>query len=76
MGRKVEETMLRQAYEYAKNSGLREIEAEYKPTKKNKPCFDFWIRSLFNYDNNTNRFTWSMDKEYPSHDLASIEIAE
>jgi predicted enzyme involved in methoxymalonyl-ACP biosynthesis len=45
MGRKVEETMVHLAIESARALGATTLEARLLPTKKNKPCLDFWKRS-------------------------------
>jgi len=76
MGRKIEEIMIYYAIEKAKNSGVEEIYADYIPTKKNKPCFQFWLDSGFKYDENLNRFSWSVKKDYVLHDFATIEIED
>lgn len=47
IGKKVEETMLFTAIQYAKGLGLENVKAEYIPTPKNKPCLDFWKNPAF-----------------------------
>jgi FkbH-like protein len=47
MGRKVEETMIHLAVETARAAGMTSVEARLLPTKKNRPCLDFWRRSGF-----------------------------
>ena len=42
LGRKIEETMLSTAIQYAHALGVEEVCARYIPTSKNKPCFDFF----------------------------------
>ncbi len=64
IGRKVEETMLFTAIQYAESLGLKNIKAEYIPTPKNKPCLDFWRKSGFQLNENGNSFTWDLMKEY------------
>jgi FkbH-like protein len=64
IGRKVEETMLFTAIQYAKNLGLKQVKAEYIPTPKNKPCLDFWKKSGFQVNENGCFFTWDFEKEY------------
>jgi len=73
MGRRVEETMVHLVCEYARSAGLRDVVADFIPTKKNKPCFDFWTKSGFEYDEGTNRFTWSLDKVYPAPATLKID---
>lgn len=72
MGRKVEEAMISRVYKHARSAGLEQIYADYIPTRQNRPCFNFWSRSGFEYDKEANRFSWPMDKEYPHPD--SIQI--
>ncbi len=64
IGRKVEETMLFTAIQYARSLGLKYVKAEYIPTPKNKPCLDFWKNSGFQLDDNSSSFTWDLKKEY------------
>jgi len=42
LGRKIEETMLAKAIQYARASGAEDVYARYIPTSKNKPCLDFF----------------------------------
>jgi FkbH-like protein len=63
MGRKVENAMVHLAVERARKLGLGAVEAQYTPTSKNKPCFDFWQRSGFSAEEN-GRFVWAADREY------------
>jgi FkbH-like protein len=64
IGRKVEETMLFTAIQYALKLGLKNVNAEYIPTPKNKPCLDFWRKSGFQLHENGSSFTWDLKKEY------------
>lgn len=64
IGRKVEETMLYTAIQYAGGLGLKEVKAEYIPTIKNKPCLEFWKKSGFHQHENGTSFTWNLEKEY------------
>jgi predicted enzyme involved in methoxymalonyl-ACP biosynthesis len=41
------------------------IRAEYIPTKKNKPCHDFWTVSGFTISNNSRLFTWDVSRNFP-----------
>ena len=67
MGRKVEETMLYVAVEYAREMGCEEVRAEYVETSKNKPCLDFWERSGLHLQDD-NLFVWPTASLYPSPD--------
>jgi FkbH-like protein len=42
LGRKIEETMLSTAINYARALGVEDVYARYIPTSKNKPCLDFF----------------------------------
>ena len=66
MGRKVEETMLYVAVDWARSTRIQEVHATYAQTSKNKPCYDFFHRSnLRNQGDNT--FMWDAEQEYPLH---------
>ncbi|HEY9695691.1 MAG TPA: HAD-IIIC family phosphatase [Trichocoleus sp.] len=43
MGKKIEEKMLEQAMAFAKEKRHSRITAEYRPTSRNRPCFDFFF---------------------------------
>ena len=58
MGREIENTMIETVINYAREIGLKEIVAEYIPTSKNKPCYDFLMKSA---SKNGNTFTWSVN---------------
>jgi FkbH-like protein len=66
MGRNIEEAMVRKIFQYARSLGLTEIYADYLPTKKNRPCLDFWKRSGFDFNEKNSRFSWPLDREYPA----------
>ena len=63
-GRKIEEAMVSTAVTYARSIGLERLLAKYMPTSKNKPCFEFWQRSGFKYDEKENIFSWGATQEY------------
>jgi FkbH-like protein len=65
MGRRVEETMLHVAVEWARESGLVEVRAIHKPTAKNQPCADFFRRSSF-IERKPGNFVWDTTKSYPA----------
>jgi FkbH-like protein len=69
MGRKVEETMVYSLIQSARKSGLQKIVAKYRETNKNKPCFDFWIKSGFKYEEREKQFVWDLGDSYilPQH---------
>ena len=63
MGRKVEETLIHVAVEWARAAGLTELQATYLPTPKNKPCYDFFKRSGLEQAQE-NLFRWDTRQEY------------
>ncbi len=58
MGRRVEETMLHVAVEWARDRGAATVTALYQPTKKNTPCRDFFRASGWAASDNETRFAW------------------
>jgi FkbH-like protein len=65
MGRRVEDSLVHVAVEWARARGMREVVAAYVPTAKNKPCHDYWKSSEFSRDAAAERFQWSADRSYP-----------
>lgn len=65
MGRGVEETLLRVAVDWARQAGLREVEAVFAPTAKNQPCLDFFRRSGFR-ERAPHVFVWETAADYPA----------
>jgi FkbH-like protein len=61
MGRKIEETMLYVACEYARVNGLSPVVAVYRKTKRNGPCLDFFEQSGF-CRQNSSTFVWDHQK--------------
>jgi FkbH-like protein len=64
MGRRVEHTMAYLAVAWAREAGLRRVQAAFEPTAKNKPCHDFWLTSGFEADDG-RLFTWDAARAYP-----------
>jgi FkbH-like protein len=64
MGRRVEETMVHLAVESARALGAGALEARLLPTKKNKPCLDFWKRSGLEVVE-AELFRWAPGAAYP-----------
>jgi predicted enzyme involved in methoxymalonyl-ACP biosynthesis len=54
--------MLSVLIDIAHKSQCDKVVAHYLPTEKNKPCFDFFMRSGFEVYGTT--FSWDVDKEY------------
>lgn len=65
MGRKVEETMVYTAYQYARTLGLKTLQAQYLPTPKNKPCLKFWQSTPFEGRGNVFSFDLKNDYQLP-----------
>ncbi len=63
MGRKVEEAMVHVATQFAKSAGASQIEARYIKTAKNQPCYDFWKKSGFHFENE-DTFSWDLSNDY------------
>jgi FkbH-like protein len=64
MGRRIEEVMLGEMIDWARSNGLKELQAFYQSTAKNKPCLDFLVRSGLK-DAGEGLFTWSCEETYP-----------
>jgi predicted enzyme involved in methoxymalonyl-ACP biosynthesis len=64
MGRRVEETMVHLAVETARAGGATSLEARLLPTRKNKPCLDFWLRSGLESPE-PEQFRWAVSAPYP-----------
>jgi FkbH-like protein len=65
MGRKVEETMLHVAIDYARSMGLQEVRAKFEPTPRNGPCLEFFKRAGFPAREGENVFIWYAKDDYP-----------
>ena len=64
MGRKVEESLLALAVQWANERGLGRVSATVKPTAKNKPCQDFSASSGFEVDESGLVYTWDSATVY------------
>ena len=64
-GRKIENVMVNTIIKKSREKNMKIIKATYLPTKKNKPCFDFWLSSGFEYIEAQNLFKWNVINEYP-----------
>jgi len=74
IGRRVEETMMHLAIDFARRKGLRSVSAHFKPTARNKPCRDFLERSGFDRAGDEDVFAWDASVEYPAPDGVSIAV--
>jgi FkbH-like protein len=63
MGRKIEETMLHVAVDWARRTDVNTVCAKYVETDKNKPCLRFFERSGLRCENGT--FVWDTTRPYP-----------
>jgi FkbH-like protein len=70
MGRKIEETLLHLAVSAARRRGLPRVRARYLPTKKNKPCLEFFQRSGF--EASGNDFLWDASRDYGCPDVIHL----
>src|SRR2546427_965261 len=64
MGRKVEETMLHIAVEWAREAGLDAVYSVFQATPKNKPCVEF-LRTSGLQARAEHVFAWPLRQEYP-----------
>jgi FkbH-like protein len=75
MGRQVEEAMLVVAVELCRARGSKRLQAQYVPTPKNKPCYDFWMHSGFQADAAGQSFSWDLEREYPRPSSVELSIS-
>lgn len=73
MGRKIEETMLHIAIQFARSIELSEVKAEYIPTAKNKPCLQFFEHSGLTPNAKSDCFKWQTKEEYALPDCIQFE---
>jgi exopolysaccharide biosynthesis WecB/TagA/CpsF family protein len=73
MGRQVEEAMVWAAIHRAREGGARRLVAPFFPTGKNKPCFDFFMKSGLERGEDGGGFFWEAGQEYPRPRAVSIE---
>jgi FkbH-like protein len=72
IGRRVEETMLHHAIDFARSAGATRVLAQFQPTERNGPCRQFLERSgLSNGDGGT--FWWDASRPYPRPSHVRIE---
>lgn len=75
MGKRVEEAIIHQIAEGARDLGAKKLIAIYKPTPKNKPCLEFWQGAGFEYKDE-NTFVWNLDKTYPKPEAIELVVNE
>ena len=64
MGRKIEHAMVAAVAQHCREQGLLSLHAHFHPTDRNKPCFEFWKGSGFNFGPDST-FTWCLSQVYP-----------
>ncbi len=64
MGRNVEQAMVAFAAQHCAAVELRELQARYLETAKNKPCLRFWMASGFSFAEEGSRFSWQLNQPY------------
>jgi FkbH-like protein len=64
MGRKVEETMLHVAVDWARSAQAKEVYAAYLETAKNKPCLNFFQKSGLKCQS-SHVFVWDVSHPFP-----------
>jgi FkbH-like protein len=64
MGRRVEEAMLAVSVGAAREAGCRQVEATWIPTKKNRPCREFFEKSS-GFTAEGDDFRWDASQPYP-----------
>jgi FkbH-like protein len=74
MGRNIEETLIAFAIECGRGQGLKQLWLKYSATDKNKPCFDFLLRSELTQTDSTV-FSWKLSEPYPIPEHIKFERA-
>jgi len=74
MGRKVENTMVHLAVEHARQAGAKSVRAKLLPTKKNKPCADFWAQQSGFTSPAEHEFTWDVAQSYPAPGHIDLKV--
>lgn len=74
MGRKIENSMLHLAVEWARDAGASEVRAKYLETKKNRPCREFFENSGMRLQDDSV-FVWDAER-YPPHPAVQLILAE
>jgi len=64
MGRKVEESMVHVATQFANKIHANRVEAKFIKTAKNQPCYEFWMNSGFKVDH-ADTFWWDTSVAFP-----------
>jgi FkbH-like protein len=69
MGRHIEDVMTAAAMDCARELGLEEVCAEYRPTSKNKPCLNYFQNRTPPFNRQGHWFTLKTDRDFsvPGH---------
>jgi len=67
MGRKVEEAIIGNIIEKAREAGVEKVNGQYIPTKKNKPCEDFFSKCGFENSGKFWKFNTKKQFSIPSY---------
>ncbi len=62
LGRNVEEVVMAQVQEYCTSEGLDTIIVHFTPTSKNQPFIEFLVRTNWLKDNETNMYSFLINK--------------
>jgi FkbH-like protein len=65
LGRKIEETMLSKAIQFARKLGVEDVYARFIPTPKNKPCLDFFKSLAPRFQKQGECFIRDGDEPFP-----------
>lgn len=71
-GRKIEDLMFYVLYAHAQKCRVKELQAKYLPTPKNKPCLEF-LRRLELKEREPHVFTWDMNQGCGAPQLLTME---
>jgi len=71
MGRKIEETMLHVAADWARSVFAKKLQAAYLPTAKNKPILDFLKNSALRSESD-GLFVWEAEHIYPMPPVVAL----
>jgi len=72
-GRKIEDLMFFIVHYYAKKDGVRQLQARYLPTPKNKPCLEF-LRRLGLKEAEPHIFTWDTEQDYDAPQQLTMDL--
>lgn len=75
LGRRIEDAVVWEAIERARESGARRLVAPFFATPRNKPCHDFFVKSGLEYVESEGAFVWELKRPYPQPRAVRIESA-